>query len=285
MGRHAKFQVGYQVDLLTVVEFKKIGPKLHAICRCGCGNTITLRYEALRNKVNSCGCRPGPLWKGHGDLSATHYGAIRKGANSRGLAFEVTIEDLWKALENQKHRCKLSGLPIHLGTTVSSRRSASVDRIDSTRGYLPDNIQWVHKDINLMKQQYDQEHFINLCARVTAYQQGKPLPDPESERLETPKPRRGRKLPDYARKGWNTRRPKLSLDSILADVVEYFTLYGRYPTCLDKNPVPNKPEESWSNYDQNLRTGKRGLPGGSSLFRTIEKYKAESQAQPPARST
>jgi hypothetical protein len=123
-----------------------------------------------------------------------------------------------------------------------------------------------------MKQQYEQEHFINLCARVTANQQGNRLPDPSN--IKETKPRRGRKLPNYARKGWNTHRSKLSVESILADVKNYFALHGKYPTCSDKNPVPDKPDESWPNYDQNLRHGKRGLSSGASLFRIIEKYRA-----------
>ena len=34
-------------------------------------------------------------------------------------------------------------------------------------GYIKDNIQLVVKDINMMKQGYSQEHFIELCRYVT----------------------------------------------------------------------------------------------------------------------
>jgi len=45
--------------------------------------------------------------------------------------------------------------------------NASLDRIDSSIGYVNDNVQWVHKDINMMKRIYTQEYFIYLCKLVS----------------------------------------------------------------------------------------------------------------------
>lgn len=270
MGRPKKFQVGDRSDHLTVTSIQKVAGKAHAVCLCDCGNSITIRYESLRNAINSCGCHPGANWKGCGNLSASYYGNLRKGARSRGLEFSVSIEHLWQLLEDQSHRCRLSGLPIHLGAITSDRHTASVDRIDSRKGYVLGNVQWVHKDINFMKLRLSQEVFIEMCNRVAAVSRNEKMPDPIL--LTETKPRRGRKLPDYVRKGWNTRRPKLSVESILADVERYIHLHGRTPSCLEGNTVPNKPDESWSNYDQNLRRGKRGLPGGNSLPRIIAEH-------------
>ena len=45
-------------------------------------------------------------------------------------------------------------------------QTASLDRIDSTKGYSKDNIQWVHKDINCMKMDFSQQYFIDLCVKV-----------------------------------------------------------------------------------------------------------------------
>jgi len=46
-------------------------------------------------------------------------------------------------------------------------RTASLDRIDSTKNYTIDNIQWVHKDVNKMKMDFSQEYFIEMCRLVT----------------------------------------------------------------------------------------------------------------------
>ena len=44
--------------------------------------------------------------------------------------------------------------------------TASLDRIDSKKGYTIDNVQWVYKKINMMKQNYDQKEFVNLCCLI-----------------------------------------------------------------------------------------------------------------------
>lgn len=44
--------------------------------------------------------------------------------------------------------------------------SASLDRIDSSKGYEQGNVQWVHKDINNMKQSFSQDKFIDWCKKV-----------------------------------------------------------------------------------------------------------------------
>lgn len=42
----------------------------------------------------------------------------------------------------------------------------SVDRIDSNKGYTKDNIWIVHKDVNLIKQDYDIKYFISMCKAI-----------------------------------------------------------------------------------------------------------------------
>jgi len=46
------------------------------------------------------------------------------------------------------------------------QQTASLDRIDSSKGYIEGNVQWVHRKINMMKQSYTQEEFIELCQAV-----------------------------------------------------------------------------------------------------------------------
>jgi hypothetical protein len=73
---------------------------------------------------------------------------------------------LWDLYLKQERICALTGLPIKLGTV--NEISASLDRIDSTRGYTLDNVQWVHKDINRMKGDLTPERFLELCQLVAA---------------------------------------------------------------------------------------------------------------------
>lgn len=95
----------------------------------------------------------------------TWFSMKEKSGISRGYQWDLTIEFIWEVYEKQGGVCALSGLPIgwaEKGLTAT----ASIDRIDSSEGYLKQNVQLVHKDINFMKQQYDQEKFIALCKAV-----------------------------------------------------------------------------------------------------------------------
>lgn len=46
-------------------------------------------------------------------------------------------------------------------------KAASLDRIDSKRGYTEGNVQWVHKSVNLAKNSLSEVEFIMLCHAVT----------------------------------------------------------------------------------------------------------------------
>ena len=72
---------------------------------------------------------------------------------------------LVQLMEEQK---TVISLELKFGTRYyGEETTASLDRIDSSRGYDADNIQWVHKDINWMKQDFSQSEFIAYCRRVS----------------------------------------------------------------------------------------------------------------------
>jgi hypothetical protein len=99
------------------------------------------------------------LYRNCGVHSST-WTRIVHNANLRNLPVEVTPNEVWDLLIQQDFRCKLSGL--HL----EERKNASLDRIDNSRGYVAGNVQWVHKDINRMKNIHTQDYFISLCRAV-----------------------------------------------------------------------------------------------------------------------
>lgn len=140
---------------LTVLEL--IGSqhqKALWLCQCDCGNQIKRTTAALRkNTILHCiKCRVKNnhyAWKGYKDIAATHWSRIEIQAKERNILFDLSIEDAWTQYELQNRRCALSGVPIVFG--ISRQFTASLDRIDSNKGYTKDNIQWVHKTINRMK--------------------------------------------------------------------------------------------------------------------------------------
>ena len=153
-------------------------------CVCACGRSAVVKRAALvTNHVKSCGClKPGrrlrakhPSWRGCGEISLTMWKYTQGLAKKRGIPFELTIEDAWERFEQQKGRCALSGIPLTFvgsTSTVSPDTTASLDRIDNTKGYTSNNIQWLHKAVNRMKWDYDQEDFIRWCRAVSVYKGG-----------------------------------------------------------------------------------------------------------------
>lgn len=148
-------------------------------CRCDCGREHdVLSTHLISGKITNCGCvlyrgRQSKLWKGYGEISGNQWGNIKRGANGtkgrRELTFNISIEDAWELYLAQNKKCAISGLDIWFRNTDTQKHSttASLDRINSDKGYTKDNVQWVHKDINRMKNSFNQEYFINLCKIIT----------------------------------------------------------------------------------------------------------------------
>lgn len=105
------------------------------------------------------------------------YGEIRKSwwdktswhAEHRHLDFSITPEYVQSLWEKNNKKCALSGIPIDWQGT-NSEITASIDRINSSKGYIEGNVQVVHKHINMMKQAYDNNYFIQLCMAVAEEQ-------------------------------------------------------------------------------------------------------------------
>lgn len=103
-----------------------------------------------------------------GGLPCWYMTTAKRGASDRGFEFNVSESELWSLFLKQGGKCVLSGLPIKMGTVNRKRKemTASLDRIDSTRGYVEGNVQWVHKVLNQAKMDLPNEDFIILCNRV-----------------------------------------------------------------------------------------------------------------------
>lgn len=160
-------------------------------CECECGGTRLVRAHHLtRNIVTDCGCvnkdrminnNPGKgiirsqhrNWKGCGELPGSYWRIVNHGAKVRNLKFEITIEDAWNQFLKQDRKCALTGIELYFPILSSDKHrssgNASLDRIDSNKGYTKDNIQWVFKIVNKMKMELDEEIFVSMCEAVIKY--------------------------------------------------------------------------------------------------------------------
>jgi len=101
------------------------------------------------------------------DIRVSWFKAFKSSATDRSLEFSVSIEDVWQVFESQDFSCALTGWPVGWNENGHHQAStASIDRIDSGKGYTVDNIQIVHKHVNMMKQHYDNDYFIEVCKAI-----------------------------------------------------------------------------------------------------------------------
>lgn len=146
-------------------------------CKCGYKKE-SRKYSVVRGVVEKCrkckkkeGFNNG-RFSGYEDIGGYYVGQLREGAYRRGLEFDISPKQMWSLLEEQNFKCALSGLPIKVSRSIKKKKNnqtASLDRIDSSKGYLMGNVQWVHKDINQMKSSRTDKDFISLCKAVALY--------------------------------------------------------------------------------------------------------------------
>lgn len=151
--------------------------KLKVVCLCSkCGTTHTRQLQDLISG-HSTQCLPcsrpsgkdALRYNGSKYISGTYWYNIRRNAEVRGYEVKVSIHDIEDLLVKQDFKCALSGERLIVGSGKGND-TASLDRIDSSKGYLLDNIQWVHKDLNTMKMALSNSAFINWCSKIHQHQ-------------------------------------------------------------------------------------------------------------------
>lgn len=148
--------------------------------QCDCGRIDIKRKDwVISGRTTSCkSCAskrtaknyPPPInRKGCCGLSGTHFLNMKNGAKVREMEFNLTPEFLWELYQQQNGLCALTHLPITLVNSIKNHNvdwdivTASVDRIDSSRGYTEDNVWWVHKRVNRLKNDYSMQELLYWC--------------------------------------------------------------------------------------------------------------------------
>lgn len=152
-------------------------------CKCDCGNVRTVRsVELVKGDTQSCGCnkylkgKNNPNYKGVGLLSSSKYTHIRYSAAKRNLEFNISMEYLWELFQKQNGECYYTGDKLSLSTRNNKGgMTASLDRLDSSKGYIEGNVMWSHKDINVMKMNKSEEEFYELCQKVITHRKNQNL--------------------------------------------------------------------------------------------------------------
>ena len=139
--------------------------------RCFCGEIFkTTLHHIFTDNTSSCGClqykqgKDSFRYSGFGDISGTYFKNLKCNAHRRELEFSITMEYIWNLFLIQNKKCAISGEQINLSPRYLNgiNQSASLDRIDSSKGYIEGNVQWVHKIVNRIKWSLTTKEFLEL---------------------------------------------------------------------------------------------------------------------------
>jgi hypothetical protein len=146
-------------------------------CRCDCGEIRSVITQNLKDKrTTSCGCSRKVVgsehfkWRGTGKIPRTYWSQVLRGAAARNIKVDLTIEEAWGLFQRQNETCALTGLPLRFGSRKRGiEQTASLDRRNSSKAYVLENVQWIHKTIQHIKMELGDEELIDWCKLIATY--------------------------------------------------------------------------------------------------------------------
>lgn len=198
--------IGSKFNKLTIVRHVK---DRKVECTCDCGNTKIVDYfDVKRGFVKACGCmrnlpeqrknaktrviemRAKGVFKPGGDYQSDALSPFRytwkciSNKNTGRKPIAITIGDLSTIWKRQSGICPYSGihliLPTHSNVKIHPQYMyASLDRIDSTKGYTTDNIQFVCKSLNYAKNSMSEIEFLQFLDILRGKSGGEGTHDPK----------------------------------------------------------------------------------------------------------
>jgi hypothetical protein len=150
--------IGEQFDRLTVTQLTGTSDKHHDRhwkCLCFCGKEIITTTRNLKSgNTKSCGCLQLEAVRirctTHGQTGSTAYNILhsaKQRAKKRGLQFNLDLEDI-----KIPEFCPVLGIILRCGIGAPLDSSPTLDRINSTQGYVRGNIEVISNRANKIKQ-------------------------------------------------------------------------------------------------------------------------------------
>lgn len=171
---------GKTFGYLTVVGFDYCQKNRKSVWKtvCSCNRKHCLKEKSVLGQLlvnghtKSCGGfrrerKVMEIWEKPARIDNRKWYSIRYGAFSRGIEFDITPKFAEDLFDKQNGKCALSGQNITLYTS-GQNITASLDRIDSSKGYVNGNVEWIHKDLQRMKNDINKESFLNWIALIYA---------------------------------------------------------------------------------------------------------------------
>lgn len=116
-------------------------------------------YERRRSRKSD------PSQFGITEYAALKYRAASKSRSGRTMEFDLTPDYIQDLFNKSNGKCALTGIAFDMQLGKHRKRNPyrpSVDRIDSTKGYIQGNIQIVLSIVNTMRLDYSDDVITNV---------------------------------------------------------------------------------------------------------------------------
>lgn len=172
--RSRDIKIGDKFKHWTVID----GPKVHEkhgtllwLAECDChktkkwfqGNALTDPNRNFKCKKCSVPERLETFLINKGAVGDFHQGKfskIQRSANARNIEFNLTKEYLDELYKKQLGLCAITG------DKLPDINESSLDRIDSNKGYIEGNVQWVTVQANKCKHILSMKELYEFCKKV-----------------------------------------------------------------------------------------------------------------------
>lgn len=174
--RHRRSLSSSKRELLLLKDEAPEGTKVCPTCR----ETLPLEqfYEQAqgrlgrRNQCIDCVAESGKKSRAASPRNrlANGLSTARVSSRKRGLPCEISLEHLVSLWERQRGKCHYTGVTLSFDG-LGRPESVSLDRVDSTKGYVADNVVLCCNIVNLMKNKMTVDELVGWCHRIINHRQ------------------------------------------------------------------------------------------------------------------
>lgn len=106
-------------------------------------------------------------YKGTENFAGQTFSAWESSARRRNIEWNISRKQIEEIYKKQNGFCALSG--IKMQPHIKSLYRPSIDRIDSNKGYNVNNVHFVCSMVNMMKNKFEINNFIEMCINISKF--------------------------------------------------------------------------------------------------------------------
>ena len=133
-------KLNYKCQYCGTEDIDKFYPNNHSTC-------IQCKYKIRKEKINS-------------DIAYKLYKNSKHSYNTRQniYGYNLTVEYIQELLNKQNYKCYYTGIDLKIGSKLTN---PTLDRLDSNKGYINENVVICTEIVNIMKNDLSMEEFKN----------------------------------------------------------------------------------------------------------------------------